>query len=1096
MSSTSSDYEWIKLFQPPTVCINEGPLSFTTDYTQSGCSMNTCDCSALFTYCNETGGECYNSDLTGDAICSGRCDFNNLGYVYMAICTILAIGVPLALSLYTLYSRFRTTERQDKIEAAKMNATDQMDFEDRLSTIHEERLSRLSSPIFVDEQDLDDDATNTILSPPAKICGLIDMAQFNEADNEKYTVVATTENQKYDLAIETASKEAITSVVFFIIFVWCLSTALCLVPFQLSRRSYSFNDAMLANPVLESRHDVLSANVHTSFDSPSKAKVEMTFVLREAPQGVTALSIEAPIEDRIVVQMMDDVPKDIPFRYNYTIRVTADDVLPIVEKFSSHFVAPGYCFQDVLCTVNPIPVQPPLVYAQFRYGGIRLPYGSARKFDVSIEYAFPPELKGRILGWSQEPRVSFWTSPLDATLDPMLIFVSVMDLVIFAMWTYRILFPWASETQKKKKKKKSWSSLLSVRKWLIVVLFFMNPMFPLASMIQRGVDLPTWLQNPKFYEISHEIQVTLTSAMFIVFIVMMLDFQRHDIALQRSFYTWKCLAGLVVALGRICFCHVVEKHYLGMVDIFLTIVNFVIIRLVGHQVSKALDLACYATSRQRQLCFRACFGMAKVVSILLMLVAMTTPSHTRISTYAPMTVHYSWLALVLTRHAFTLVLALIYLPPTCRTVVHFPTINLLEENDDATEDVGLDMENSGHSGRLSTRGTIVPSRSVVTFCLQTACDMFNLSRIGYVRNPFLYEDSHSHRHDRASKSKSKSNHSCWSIHSTVSDHGTDTHGTIFSRKSSNGIQIAVAFSGTVSKLNIKTDLNIRFTCCSFIPLDEDDPERLCQVHSGFLCAYENVRQQVLAAIQHLTVEHPASGPRECRILFTGHSLGGSLAVLAALDVALNLAHVINANIELYSFGAPRVGNHAFAELYDAQVPSSFRIVNDGDMIVSGLKGERLLSFCSPVTCFNQYKHVGQYVLLKGGKLKGGGSTASLSMKGDIVMNPSIIERTLVVRMKKSPMRHSMRSYKKRLEACVAFTQLCHETHQLEERCQVNHRSQLYVRSTSPRLTKVMPKNKSSGIIRSSDTVVTKSLSTWLRWFRPSQEKNDMMYHSF
>ena len=41
---------------------------------------------------------------------------------------------------------------------------------------------------------------------------------------------------------------------------------------------------------------------------------------------------------------------------------------------------------------------------------------------------------------------------------------------------------------------------------------------------------------------------------------------------------------------------------------------------------------------------------------------------------------------------------------------------------------------------------------------------------------------------------------------------------------------------------------------------------------------------------------------------TGHSLGGALAVLCALDL-----QDIYGNINLYTFGCPRVGNAAFAQ---------------------------------------------------------------------------------------------------------------------------------------------------------------------------------------
>ena len=55
---------------------------------------------------------------------------------------------------------------------------------------------------------------------------------------------------------------------------------------------------------------------------------------------------------------------------------------------------------------------------------------------------------------------------------------------------------------------------------------------------------------------------------------------------------------------------------------------------------------------------------------------------------------------------------------------------------------------------------------------------------------------------------------------------------------------------------------------------------------------------------------------------TGHSLGGALSALAAYDLRLQFAKVTN--LEHYTFGSPRIGNHAFATEFDAVCPRSYR----------------------------------------------------------------------------------------------------------------------------------------------------------------------------
>jgi len=61
----------------------------------------------------------------------------------------------------------------------------------------------------------------------------------------------------------------------------------------------------------------------------------------------------------------------------------------------------------------------------------------------------------------------------------------------------------------------------------------------------------------------------------------------------------------------------------------------------------------------------------------------------------------------------------------------------------------------------------------------------------------------------------------------------------------------------------------------------------------------------------------------------GHSLGGALATLLALDVGLNTScRALNA----YTFASPRVGDHIFAAFYNACVPFSYRIANRQDLV--------------------------------------------------------------------------------------------------------------------------------------------------------------------
>jgi predicted lipase len=66
-----------------------------------------------------------------------------------------------------------------------------------------------------------------------------------------------------------------------------------------------------------------------------------------------------------------------------------------------------------------------------------------------------------------------------------------------------------------------------------------------------------------------------------------------------------------------------------------------------------------------------------------------------------------------------------------------------------------------------------------------------------------------------------------------------------------------------------------------------------KVHTGFLQAYKDVREKVI----HQVTEYIRL-PSKMKIFVTGHSLGGALALLAALDIKLTF----NKEVTLYTYG--------------------------------------------------------------------------------------------------------------------------------------------------------------------------------------------------
>ena len=110
--------------------------------------------------------------------------------------------------------------------------------------------------------------------------------------------------------------------------------------------------------------------------------------------------------------------------------------------------------------------------------------------------------------------------------------------------------------------------------------------------------------------------------------------------------------------------------------------------------------------------------------------------------------------------------------------------------------------------------------------------------------------------------------------------------------------------------------------------DDDDS----WVHRGFLEAFLSVA----AEVREVVVQQIGSKePGEWTVITTGHSLGGALSTLSAYELA-SKSHESGVFVEVknVTFGSPRVGNKAFAEAFDALVPTCYRFANAKDAIAS------------------------------------------------------------------------------------------------------------------------------------------------------------------
>jgi hypothetical protein len=99
------------------------------------------------------------------------------------------------------------------------------------------------------------------------------------------------------------------------------------------------------------------------------------------------------------------------------------------------------------------------------------------------------------------------------------------------------------------------------------------------------------------------------------------------------------------------------------------------------------------------------------------------------------------------------------------------------------------------------------------------------------------------------------------------------------------------------------------------------PSERAMVHKGFLTYLNRMWfSEVLGWLDAYRLSHPTA-----EIFFTGHSLGGALATLAAGRY--------HGNISLYTFGCPRVGNAVFSDAVAEAVGEKwFRYVDGNDVV--------------------------------------------------------------------------------------------------------------------------------------------------------------------
>ncbi|KAF2468679.1 alpha/beta-hydrolase [Lindgomyces ingoldianus] len=125
--------------------------------------------------------------------------------------------------------------------------------------------------------------------------------------------------------------------------------------------------------------------------------------------------------------------------------------------------------------------------------------------------------------------------------------------------------------------------------------------------------------------------------------------------------------------------------------------------------------------------------------------------------------------------------------------------------------------------------------------------------------------------------------------------------------------VVISFRGSATLRNFITDV--------VFSKSESDICANCNVHDGFWISWAEARGRVLTALIDSAKKRTGY-----QMAIVGHSLGGAIATMCAAEMRKK-----GWSAELYTFGAPRVGDESFSQFVTGQ-GSNFRVTHYNDIV--------------------------------------------------------------------------------------------------------------------------------------------------------------------
>ncbi|KAG2768415.1 hypothetical protein Pcac1_g20285 [Phytophthora cactorum] len=552
----------------------------------------------------------------------------------------------------------------------------------------------------------------------------------------------------------------------------------------------------------------------------------------------------------------------------------------------------------------------------------------------------------------------------------------------------------------------SWSQVLTVQKWLlgvgVVLVLWQNPVYAVSE-LYTTVSMRT-----RFVSITCQ---SFAEAFFHVFWLSLMDQHSGDFSSRRCSFGTKFLFGLVLfavdtwmtALRMPKLFFEVERtssahdfHHkelyvlLGFIRTGLVLFWLAWIMTVGARSGQYLKALPYMATRFKQLSYRflvletlLIFVYTFVLSALQIFyltqtwyfVGYDAFIQDSVHTFAKMHTGHPSLGKFLFLSVYVYLVMFVHLPPL------------------AGDSTGLLTSTALHveeKPRVDSYGFLTPDSNL--FCVETAGWLLELAYQAYFDPPGCPSSS--------GYGELTLERYGFELITHLRSNLTDTH-VVVAWSQEDHRRLVISFRGTTSKANWKSNLRAdqtvlwiksrglrwRKSClekvkdvAAKIPLLN---MALPRVHRGFWIAYESIRDELKEVTRLILDENPGIS-----VYITGHSMGGALAVIAAYDFAVNFSIKVN----MYNFGGPRVGNPSFRQHYDSCVPTSYRVVMDGDIVPGWPK------------FWGLYQHVGTEI--------------SLDVAGNLIVDPSFVERHLHNSSRRKTTMHGTNVYRVSIAKCL------------------------------------------------------------------------------